>query len=109
MSDSRLGAFEQEVMMAILRKGKVAFALGVRLEIERATDAKVSRGAFYTTLERLERKGLVRWESDQPPGSRRQIIQRRYSVTSSGVDALRENYRALQETWERLGQILEEA
>ena len=59
---SFLGEFEQMVLLAILQQEKKAFALEVRREIERSARRSVSRGAFYTTLERLERKALVALE-----------------------------------------------
>ena len=54
-----LGEFEQVVLLAILRQGRTAFGLEVREEIERCADRTVSRGAFYTTLDRLEKKDIA--------------------------------------------------
>jgi len=104
-----LGEFEQEVMMSILRKREGGFALEVRREIEAVTGEGVSRGAFYTTLERLERKRFVEWVSVRPPESRRNTLHRRYSLTQSGLAALRATHSAMQSQWQRLGQTLEEA
>lgn len=90
-----LGEFEQMVLLAILQQGARAFALEVRREIETSADRSVSRGAFYTTLDRLERKGLVRWEERQPEDSRRSAPLRRFEVTQEGIEALRTSRRAL--------------
>lgn len=91
---SFLGEFEQMVLLGVLQRGDEAFALDVRREIERSADRSVSRGAFYTTLERLERKGFVRWSEEEPGADRRGGSLRRYEVTPDGLTALRESRRA---------------
>lgn len=91
-----LGEFEQMVLLAILQQGEEAFALEVRREIETSAHRSVSRGAFYTTLDRMERKGLVRWEERRPEDSRRTAPLRRFEVTEEGLEALRTSARALE-------------
>ena len=54
---SSLGDFEQLVLLAILRLDSDAYALGIRVAIEAAAARRVTRGALYSTLERLETKG----------------------------------------------------
>lgn len=93
-----LGEFEQMVLLAVLQQGEEAFALEVRREIERSAGRSVSRGAFYTTLERLEGKGYVRWDEETPTDPRRNAPLRRFQVTPEGLEALRtsrEAFRAL--------------
>jgi DNA-binding PadR family transcriptional regulator len=90
-----LGEFEQMVLLAIIQQAREAFALEVRREIESGTGRSVSRGAFYTTLDRLERKGMVEWEEETPGNERRKAPLRRYRVTPTGLEALRESCRAL--------------
>ncbi len=107
MTQIPLGEFEQEVMMAILRMRGERFSLEVRKVIEEATGRRVSRGAFYTTLERLEEKGLVSWENALPAGARRNMPQRNFSVTDRGLEVLRETREALQTRCERVGRALE--
>ena len=55
-----LGEFEQLVLFALVRLGPSAYGATVRREIEERTGRAVSISAVYTTLERLEQKGLVR-------------------------------------------------
>ena len=56
MTREYLGEFEQMVLLAILQEsGDGAFALEVRRRIEGDAGRGVSRGAFYTTLDRLEK------------------------------------------------------
>lgn len=94
-SSNFLGEFEQMVLLAILQEGERAFALEVRREIEKTADRTVSRGAFYTTLDRLQRKGLVSWTEETPEDPRRNASLRRYRVTPAGLESLREARRVV--------------
>ena len=105
---SFLGEFEQMVLLAILQQEKKAFALDVRREIERSAGRSVSRGAFYTTLERLERKALATWSEEVPDDPHRSGPLRRFAVTPSGVEALRESRRALDALSHGLDNVLGE-
>ena len=58
---SFLGEFEQMVLLAILQRGEDANALEIRRELEESANRKVAKGAFYTTLNRLERKKYLSW------------------------------------------------
>ena len=63
-----LGEFEQLVLLAILRLEDDAYGMTVRRELERTAQRKVTLGSVYGTLDRLERKGLVRsWHTDPDP------------------------------------------
>jgi DNA-binding PadR family transcriptional regulator len=104
-----LGEFEQMVLLAILQMGDQAFGLEVRREIERSTDRSVSRGAFYTTLDRLEQKGYVTWDEVPPTGERGGAPLRRFEVTGDGLEVLRASRRALFNLWRGLDQIMEDA
>ncbi len=102
-----LGEFEQMVLLAILQRRDAAFALEVRQLLEERAGRTVSRGAFYTTLDRLERKGLVTWTAEEAP-PRRSGPLRRFQVTPDGVEALQESRRALQTLWRGLDVFVEE-
>lgn len=108
MTRAFLGEFEQMVLLSILRMGDQAYGLEVRRELEQATGRNVSRGGFYTTLDRLERKGLLKWVSEIPENARRQSQQRRFSVTPDGLDALKASRRALITLWDGLEPALED-
>ncbi len=106
MTDVRLGEFEQAVLLGILREGQMAFALEVRQALEADSGKPVSRGAFYATVERLEQKGLLTWEKRRPENSRRVTMQRFFTVTPEGIQALEVGRRALRERWEKLDEVL---
>jgi PadR family transcriptional regulator, regulatory protein PadR len=84
-----LGEFEQLVLLAVLRLGDEAYAVTIRRAIEEAADRNVSRGALYTTLERLEVKALLSSRMGEPTADRGGRARRYHKVTAAGVRALR--------------------
>jgi PadR family transcriptional regulator PadR len=84
-----LGEFEQIVMLAILRLPENAYGMRIRMEIKDVASRSASLGAVYTTLERLEDKGLLSsWvgEVTEPRGGR---AKKYFKVTATGATALR--------------------
>ena len=93
-STSALGDFEQLVLLGVLRLGDEAYGAAIRQEIHARSGRDVSINAVYTTLDRLEGKGLLRsWEGDPTPqrGGRRRKF---YALRPAGAAALRQAYRA---------------
>jgi PadR family transcriptional regulator, regulatory protein PadR len=99
MGRSFLGEFEQRVLLAILRCEQHAYPIEIRREVSRASGVEPSRGAFYTTLDRLEAKKLVRWTAETGAAGRDGLPQRKFVVTPEGVKALRASRKALLELW----------
>src|SRR5260370_36099627 len=90
-----LGEFEYLLLTAAVRLGDAAYGAAIRQEIEDATRRRCSIGALYTTLDRLEAKGLVQtWMGDPTPqrGGRPKRIVR---VTADGIRAARGFYTAM--------------
>ena len=105
---SSLGEFEQLVLLAVLRVGADASGVTIARELEDAAGRRVSRGALYTTLDRLETKGLLRWKL-APGGPERHALPRRaYRVTPRGMGALRSAQRTLERMWRGLEPLLKE-
>jgi len=55
-----LGEFEQMVVAAVLRLGEDAYGVTIIEDIARSTGRRVRSGALSVTLDRMERKGLLR-------------------------------------------------
>jgi DNA-binding PadR family transcriptional regulator len=91
-----LGEFEQLVLLALLRLGEGAGTPAIRDAVEAGSGRKVWVGAVFTTLERLEGKGLVHSTIvDSAGGGRRRKI---YGLEPDGEAALARAY----ETWTRM-------
>jgi DNA-binding PadR family transcriptional regulator len=101
-----LGEFEHLVLLAILRAGDEASGPELARELERAIGRRVTRGALYSTLNRLEAKGLVRWTPEAPGPDRGGHIRRLFKATPSGVTAIRESRDALMTMWSGLERTL---
>ena len=86
MADTQpIGELEQLILLAILRLGPEAYGLSIARELESHAGRRLSRGALYTSLDRLETKGFLRWRLE-PGGPERQALPKRvYSVLPSGV------------------------
>lgn len=106
MAGEDLGPFEQAVLLSVLREGPDAYSLPMRERLEAESGKPVSRGAFYATVERLSRKGLLEWALVQPPDAERATKQRRFAVTPAGMEALREARDSLELRWTRLSEAL---
>jgi|SRR5579862_707583 len=91
-----LGEFEQLVILAILQLGPDAYGVGISRKLETEIRRTVSRGAMYTTLDRLENKGLVRWRLAPGGDERARLPRRIYSLTPKGLAAIRAAQEALQ-------------
>lgn len=87
--DTYLGEFEHLVLLAVLRLGAEAYAVPIRSEIEDRGGRKVARGALYTTLDRLEQKGLVRSRLGESLAERGGRARRYYAVSARGLASLR--------------------
>jgi PadR family transcriptional regulator PadR len=95
-----LGEFEQVVILAIIRLREEAYGVTIRSEIAARTDRVPTAGALYTTLDRLEDKGLVASHFGDPTPRRGGRAKRYFSVTAAGVAAVaraQRSYRRLLE------------
>ena len=104
-----LGEFEQLVLLAVLRLGEEAYAPEVARDLEDSIGRSVTRGALYSTLNRLESKGLLEWQAEDPGERRRGHIRRRFEVTSDGFLAVRERRRNLLTLWDGIDWDLAES
>ena len=90
-----LGEFEYLLITAATRLGDDAYGAAIREEIETTARRKCSVGALYTTIERLESKGLLTtWMGEATP-ERGGRAKRMVRVTGKGVRAAKEFYDAV--------------
>jgi PadR family transcriptional regulator PadR len=90
-----LGEFEYLLLTAATRLGEDAYGAAIRQEIEAATGRRCSIGALYTTLDRLEAKGLVQTQMGDPTPQRGGRPKRMVRVTAEGRRAASDFYIAV--------------
>jgi PadR family transcriptional regulator PadR len=97
-----LGEFEQQVLLVVVRLGPEAFGPDIGRELETRAGRRVSRGALYTTFDRLEDKRLIRWRTVPGTEARDGLPRRLYSATAGGVAALRAARDVVRKLWDGL-------
>jgi len=90
-----LGEFEYLMLTAAARLGEAAYGAAIRQEIQDATGRPCSLGALYTTLDRLESKGLIRTFMGEATPQRGGRPKRMVQITAKGAQAAREFYVAV--------------
>ncbi len=103
-SRNSLGELELLVLLALFRLGEGAYGASVRDEIRQRTGRRVTPGAIYPTLDRLERKGLVRSYAGDPVPERGGRSKRHFVIERAGLRELRRawgQYAALADGIER--------
>jgi PadR family transcriptional regulator, regulatory protein PadR len=98
-----LGALEQAVLLALVRPrtelGKEAYGRAILKEVQHRLGRDVAAGAVYSTLDRVEAKGLV--SSRLGPGTpvRGGRPKRHYTINADGIRALNEAKAAINRLW----------
>jgi len=102
MSQDYLGEFEHMVLLSVMRCGKQAYGLAVRDEMEAVAGRTPSSGALYTTLDRLEKKGLLESRPGESTVERGGRPRRYVKLTPEGHAILARSRSALLALWEGL-------
>jgi PadR family transcriptional regulator, regulatory protein PadR len=90
-----LGEFEYLFLSAAARLGDNAYGAAIRLEIERAAKRKCSIGALYTTIDRLESKGLINTWMGEPTAERGGRPKRMVRLTGAGEREASKFYKTI--------------
>jgi PadR family transcriptional regulator PadR len=105
-SSAPLGEFEVIVLLAVLRLGEAAFGSAIRDEIQRRSHRRVSRGAVYITLDRLEEKGFLTSKLAAASDARGGRPKRFFTVTATGLRVVKHSIRMLARMQEGLEPLL---
>jgi PadR family transcriptional regulator, regulatory protein PadR len=90
-----LGEFEYLLLTAAARLGEDAYGTSIRMEMEKAAGRRCSLGALYTTLDRLQSKGLIEtWMGGATP-QRGGRAKRMVRVTAKGIKAATAFYQTV--------------
>ena len=103
---SAIGELETMILLAILRLGDTAYGVSVRDEIDTCTGRRLTRGAIYTVLRRLEGKGFVDGTLGEATPSRGGRAKRFLVVTPAGMETLRSATRDLDRMRAGLDEVL---
>lgn len=90
-----LGEFEYLILAAASALGEEAYGAAIRLYVEQVTGRRCSIGALYTTLDRLEIKGLIKTRIGESTPQRGGRPKRMVRLTALGVKAATEFYSAV--------------
>jgi PadR family transcriptional regulator, regulatory protein PadR len=99
---SYLGEFEHCVLLSILQLKDNAYGVSIRAQLKKAIDRDVSLGAIYSTIERLENKGLIQSKKSEALPERGGKPKRLVKVTSSGHKELIETKKRIDTMWENV-------
>jgi PadR family transcriptional regulator, regulatory protein PadR len=100
-----LGQFEQIVLTAVLSLGDNAYGVTVHDKAQSLSrPRKISLGAVYATLDRLEDKGLISSWLSEPTAERGGRSRRHYRLEKPGEQALRESAGMAQRIIESIAQ-----
>jgi PadR family transcriptional regulator PadR len=86
---SYLGEFEQLVLLAVLRLDGDAYGMTIRQTLQTIANRPSSLGSVYTTLDRLEDKGLLTSLVGKPLAERGGRARKFFKITGAGAQALK--------------------
>lgn len=100
MNQKTLGEFENIVLLALLRLETNAYGAAIRQLLQSEIGRDVALGALYSTLERMEKKGLVVSKLGEATAQRGGRPKRFFSVTAEGKAALKQTKQAIDIMWQ---------
>lgn len=101
-----LGQFEQIILTAILSLRDKAYGVTVHEKaVQLAAPKRISIGAVYVTLDRLEDKGLISSLLSDPTPERGGRSKRIYHLEALGERALEESAVTAKRVWETVAEI----
>lgn len=103
MARPNLGTLELATLLAVARFADDAYGAAVRHDLSERTGRDHSVGAVYTTLQRLEDKGLLTSHASDPIPVRGGRSRRLFRITGAGARAIREAEREAVSMWAGVG------
>jgi PadR family transcriptional regulator PadR len=97
-----LGGFEQAVLLAVVRLGDEAYGRAILKEVQARLKRAIAAGAVHATLDRLEKKRLLRSQLGSGTPIRAGRARRYYRVQPAGTRALNSARAMAESMWEGL-------
>lgn len=101
MIETRLGEFEEVILLLVGILDAEAYSFRIAEEFERQTGRSVSIGAVHSTLNRLEGKGFVKSAMSEPSSVRGGRRKRIYFITAYGRRTLEEAKSLRMSLWKQ--------
>jgi len=101
MIETRLGDFEEVILLVTGILENEAYALKITEEFERQTGRQVSIGAVHSTLDRLEGKGFVKSELGESTAMRGGKRKRIFTITALGKRVLKDSMDFRMSLWKQ--------
>ena len=89
-----VGQFEQLVLSAVVFLDEAAYGVTIHDKVREIANKDVNMGALYVTLDRLEKKGLLKSSFSDPTPQRGGRPKRLYQLEPAGEAALKESLDA---------------
>jgi DNA-binding PadR family transcriptional regulator len=103
--DALLGQSELLVMLAVLRLGREAYGVPISREISKQAGRNVAVAGIYSTLERLEDKGLIKASVREPTAVRGGRAKTCFQLTAEGLRKVRSSQRTLERFWSGIREL----
>lgn len=97
-----LGAFEQAVLLAVVRLRDEAYGRAILKEVQTRLARNVAAGAVHATLERLENKGLLASRLGSGTPVRAGRPRRYYRLQPAAIRALNDARAVVDTLWDGL-------
>jgi len=89
------GQLELMVLLAVWRLNPQAYGISIAREIEQQCGYSMSLAGIYSTLERLQEKGLVKSKRGEPTATRGGRARTYFNLTPAGMAETQASYTAL--------------
>lgn len=101
MKKTRLGDFEETLLLMVGILDVEAYAFKIAEEFETQLDRSVSIGSVHSTLKRLCDKGFLTSEMGEPTAERGGRRKRIYEITGAGETALKKSRDIKLSLWQQ--------
>jgi DNA-binding PadR family transcriptional regulator len=108
MIETRLGEFEEVILLLTSILGVEAYAFKIAEEFELQTARALSIGAVHSTLTRLESKGFLASEMGESTPERGGRKKRIYTITAYGQRALKTSMQFRVSLWKQIPSFAKE-
>src|SRR5581483_2471172 len=106
MASISVGSLELTLLLSVARLHEDAYGLAIRRDVAERLGRDYSVGAIYTTLERLQAKGLLTSRATAPTPTRGGRSRRLFRLTAAGERSIRDARDLTQAVWSDIGQPL---